>query len=495
MTNQSLRRTFREADLDWRRHSYFLLACGVGLALGLASLWLTPRPVLFGVLGLFALWIIARRPELGILAVVVVTCNIIDPGTLPLLSFGSFSFHLTDIIVLFLLGLVVVRAIVTPAELVRTPLDFLLLWFYLAVFLAAVLALAQPVFGVSWVLRWLRPLTYYLIFFAVTNLVKNRRQLSVLLGGLLLIAIMASLLMIVQVMDPSLLFIKTRMQELSTAGLQFEGVQRTYLEADRLIYPMFLITICSLILGGKWLRPMVGFAASAILAVGLLLTFQRNYWLTALAMVGLLAVQVSWPDRFRILRWVAVCGVLLAVFLNLPETSAGRYVTAASDRLTRGMQLGTLAEDQSTQWRVIETGYALSSIVQHPLLGVGLGNFYRPPEQYDMGNPPYGMRYYIHNAYLWVWIDTGLVGFIPFICIFALAVGRGFSRWRKIGDFQLRSFALGITLGILGQCVTNVVAPDLIQSWSLVIFPILLGINELIFRWERTGASPRGIVC
>jgi O-antigen ligase len=105
------------------------------------------------------------------------------------------------------------------------------------------------------------------------------------------------------------------------------------------------------------------------------------------------------------------------------------------------------------------------------------------------------MRYYIHNAYLWVWVDMGLVGLIPFVWLLAQVLVRGFGRWRKVGDPRWRAVALGVTLGILGQAITNIVAPNFIQSWGLVVFPILLGVNELIFRWELTDIPERGIPC
>jgi O-antigen ligase len=149
------------------------------------------------------------------------------------------------------------------------------------------------------------------------------------------------------------------------------------------------------------------------------------------------------------------------------------------------MQPDTLAKDASTQWRVFETRYAIQSIVQHPLLGIGLGNFYRPAIENDPlwypDKPNYGLRWYIHNSYLWVWIDMGLLGIIPFIWVFAIFLVRGFRRWRNIEDPKLRSIALGFTLACLGMVISNLVAPRFVEDWSLSIFAVILGINELIF--------------
>jgi len=78
----------------------------------------------------------------------------------------------------------------------------------------------------------------------------------------------------------------------------------------------------------------------------------------------------------------------------------------------------------------------------------------------------------------------GLIGFIPFIWLYAGFLVRGLTRWREITDPKPRAVVLGFTLAVLGQAISNFVAPNFIQHWGLIVFAIILGINELIFRWE-----------
>jgi len=472
-----------------------VLACGFGLLLGAACLWFSPLWVLGGVLGVLFLVAIAYRPELGLLAIVLITSGLIDFERLPLLSMGPISLHITDVILLYLLALVLAKALVVPSfKVVRTALDVPLMWFYFAILLSAVLAIGQPSVGTSFVLRRLRPLTYYLSFFAVTNLIRHRRQLTVLINGLLVIAVLASLVVLVQVLFPSLHLAKSGTLELATAGREYAGVVRTYIQADRLIYPMLLVSVCSLILGGRWLPPTLELARAGILATGIFLSFQRGYWLTVSAMLGLLGVLASWPQRSRMLRWALASVVAVTLIVSLPGGGGDQYMAAAWDRLVWGMRPETLAQDDSMQARVMETRHAIQSIAQQPLLGIGLGNFYRPAVADDAywmpDDPSIGLRWYMHNAYLWVWVMMGLMGLIPFVWLFASALTRGFARWRKIDDPKLRAVVLGSTLAILGQAINNVVAPNFIQSWSLIVFAIILGINELIFQWEVSELCP-----
>lgn len=466
---------------------HFVAACGVGLLLGVAALRLSPLWVVGGVLGILFLTAITYKPELGLLAILVVTSGLVNHERLPLLSMGPISFHVTDVILLYLLAMLLTKALVEPNfKLVRTPLDVPLLWFYFAVLLSATLAITHFSLDTNFVLRMLRILTYYLGFFAVTNLITDRRQLTALINGLFAVALLACLGVLVEAFIPSLDLVRSSTPELVTAGRGYAGVLRMYIPAERLIYSMLLVSVCSLALGSRWLPPKLEFARVGILSIGLFLTFLRSVWLTMLSMLALLLVLVSWPERIRLLRWAIVGVVVVALLVSLPGVN--RYTVAASDRLVWGMLPETLELDPSVRMRAMEIRYGMQSIAQHPLLGIGLGNLYRPRTEGDAfwypGDPNIGLRWYIHNAYLWVWIDMGLIGLVPFIWLYGSFLWRGFTRWRRISDPKLRVVVLGFTLAILGQAITNTVGPNFIQSWVLIVFAIMLGINELIFRWE-----------
>ncbi len=472
--------------------SHLIIACGVGLLLGVATLWFSPLWLLGGILGVLFLTAIANRPELGLLTIVLVVSGLIDFERLPLLSLGPISFHITDVILLYLLVVVLIKALIEPGfKVVRTPLDVPLTWFVFAVLLSAALAIILFSLDMNFVLRRTRNLTYYLGFFCVTNLIRDRRQLRFLIIGLFVIAVLASLAVLIQILDPSLHLVRTKTVALVTAGREYGDVARTYIGAERLIYSMLLVSVCSLTLGSKWLPRTLQVVGAGILSIGLFLTFQRNLWLTTLSMLALLGVLLPWSGRVRFMRWILAGVVVAALLMSLPGLD--QYGTAALDRLGWGMLPKTLMGDSSTQMRILETEYALQSIAQYPFFGIGLGNLYRPLIEGDAywypANPNIGLRWYSHNAYLWVWIDMGLMGFIPFIWLYSRFLVRGFTDWRKAGDPKLRAVVLGFTLAILGQAISNVVAPGFIQDWALAVFAIILGINELILRWE---VSERG---
>jgi O-antigen ligase len=500
---------------------HVILAVLASLVLGALSLLLSPLWVLAGIAGIAALVLVARRPELGLLAMVVVTAGLIDAESLPWLSIGPISLHLTDLLLLYMLGILIVRALIDPSfRVVTTPLDFPMLAFYGALAYSAFMAIGRFSIDPNNVLRQLRPLTYYLAFFVVTNLIRQKRQLDTLVSGLMLIAVVASVALIGRILARQLFGLdlqvtQTREYTLTTAGTEYQGVVRTYMQADRLVYPMLLVAIASLVLGLESqrsasrttgaggvdaLQVLRRLFETAFLAVGIFLSFQRNYWITMLLMVGLLFLLVNWAERVRGLQWMTVGVVVLMVMAAIPGVGLNNYIVAAQDRLFRGMQVDTLVEDKSAQMRVMETEYALETVLARPVFGIGMGNVYRPwmPDDayFRPEAPRLGLRWYAHNAYLWLWVMAGAVGLVPFLILYGLFIWRGLRYWRhmkgSVGGLGRRALVLGTTLAILGQMITNLVAPNFLQAGSLVIFAILLGVNEVIYRFDAVLGTGEG---
>jgi hypothetical protein len=474
-----------------------LLFVAFGFILVIAAFWLSSLMIVGIVAGIFMLIIIYRKPELGLLAITFITAGIINLEQIPFLTMGSISFHFSDIILLFLLAIIMIKKSALPGfKIIRTTLDLPMIWFLSAIFLSAFIAI--EVYGVDrhWVFRRMRPLTYYLAFFCVVNLIRTKKQVNVLISGLFTIAILGSLATIALVAYPSMPLGMGTSGDLVTAGREFSGVTRIYLPSITLTSFIFIVSMSSLIMRSKRVPPILEFASSAVMGVGIFLSYTRNLWISMISMLALLGLLLSWPERFRILKWVAVGVFGVVLLVSYWERDGMKYLEAAQDRLFRGTEAKTLAEDSSVEWRIMETKYAVESIFKHPIVGIGLGNFYRPAifENESAAipdRPNFGMRWYVHNAYLWVLVDMGLIGIIPFAWVHSNFLLRGFRRWKQIEDIGLRSVVLGLTLAYLGLMISNFVAPSFVSDWSLVIFPVVIGINEVAFSLNQQELSAK----
>src|SRR3990172_1676555 len=356
-----------------------------GLLLAIACLMFSLLLVLGALMA--ALFIVAtlKRPEIGLLGILIATSSIVFEEQLPLISVGSVSLHVPDILLLGSLGLIAVRWLVEPEfRIVGTPLDRPLLIFCGVTRLSTSIAIFQSSAEVQAALRATRVLSYYLTFFAVTNLVRERRQLNILLNGLFLLATLVAAAMVVQFMlGDSVQLISGRVETLNTQGTSFEGVSRISPPGFSLVLVSFVAILCSLVLErlkpSGWLK----FLQFALLGMALLVTFLRSYWAVLIMVAFLLVVLFRGADRQRLVGWGLLVISLVAMIRLLAFGDRGRratsFVGAAMDRLSTLGNIGTYrGQDSSFNWRMLENGYAFSTIAAHPWIGLGMGFTYRP---------------------------------------------------------------------------------------------------------------------
>jgi O-antigen ligase len=121
----------------------------------------------------------------------------------------------------------------------------------------------------------------------------------------------------------------------------------------------------------------------------------------------------------------AVAALALLAFLLLP-TPTREVASTYAGRVLVGTSLQSLELDPGVQFRSIEVDYATDSVRQHPLFGIGFGTSYRP----DLAQDPFPAdastysRSYVHNWYLWLATKLGLLGLVPVVALFALALAR-----------------------------------------------------------------------
>jgi len=176
-----------------------------------------------------------------------------------------------------------------------------------------------------------------------------------------------------------------------------------------------------------WVKTLCA-AAIVLMVAGIFGSLSRSAYLTLFIAAGF------WAIRFRRVDFIkyAVPFILVVVlaFALAPE----RY----SERLFSLTPEG-IAEDRSAASRFKNLPSIFAAIIRNPILGVGLGGFPSWAEQHGY----YAKQ--VHNAFLQVFVDHGLVGVVPFVAIFFLCWGE-FVRAARIGRRlrDLRDRELGI---------------------------------------------------
>jgi O-antigen ligase len=225
------------------------------------------------------------------------------------------------------------------------------------------------------------------------------------------------------------------------------------------------------------------FAASALLCLPLALEWagssprpaQRLYCLGCLVLglaatmvaasrggfLGLLAGMgfMAWRSRYRV-RSLAVSGALLMAFLLVAPSSPLRRILspAHSDVEAQDARLGL--------W-----GAGLGMVRDHPLAGVGIGNFKHAVGGY--GEADGDVWRMAHNAYLEIAAEMGLPALTAFVGVIYLScrsMDRLRRQVRRSGPAILHQASAGIQAGLIGFAV----ALFFVSGWFLKLFWLMV---------------------
>lgn len=192
-------------------------------------------------------------------------------------------------------------------------------------------------------------------------------------------------------------------------------------------------------------RRIAAAAITVLLLVAGISTLSRSLFVVLPAMWLL---SLSRSGSRQAFRYAAVgCAIMFLVVLLAPEALRERFsMLAGKARLA----------DSSARSRLVQNELALTAFVENPVAGVGRRNFINWAAK-DERVP--GMNV-IHNTYLNVAAEQGLLGLVPFFGILILA-WREYSRcWKLLGRRgeaatarELRARALGLQIALLGILV------------------------------------------
>jgi len=188
-------------------------------------------------------------------------------------------------------------------------------------------------------------------------------------------------------------------------------------------------------LSKHWKTALCG--AGALVLIGLFVNVGVAGYAAAFMLFGLLMLQ--WKQN---ILWLVLAMILLAGSAYFFSPAVHRRVDQNIQEL-RNVVEGSAAQENPTSGKVNNTsigprlvfwGNTWQLIKQHPVLGVGTGDFpaeyekirqQRTPDHWtEVDNP--------HNMYLMVWVQTGLLGLGVFLWFFAALFkqSRGLPKWQ-----------------------------------------------------------------
>lgn len=471
------------------RLSPYIFAVFLGIYLGTSVLLLPPLWALGIPVGILATIITLKHPSIGILSVLFFLCTVIPEESIPVIHIGPGRLYITEPIVLAMFGIMTIRWITNKDFKFRSsPINLPLVLFYSWALLSTIRAIIWSDLTISEAIPEVRIVSYYMIFFLITNLLTNEDELELFVQGFFIFATSVAIAMIIQyAIGTTLPFLTGTVETLKTRGEEYGGVTRIFdTVGEATITAGFIIMTVKLFTNKLALKEGMGFIQWSLLTIAMILTFSRTHWLIAALAFGLTFILTRKGDKKNLINWIYFLffsiPIIVILIFAFPNSQAANLLNASINRFSSIISIDTFtgSSDTSTlRWRDFEYKYAIPQILQHPFFGLGLGAIYRPP-MLGIDDAWSNLQRYIHNSQVWIAVKTGLVGY-SFLIWFSVAfLWRGFKYWRQVPTPDKRGLFLGTTLSYVGVMIASNIHPMFTVLFWTPIIGMILGLNEAI---------------
>ncbi|HXF05571.1 MAG TPA: O-antigen ligase family protein [Blastocatellia bacterium] len=234
---------------------------------------------------------------------------------------------------------------------------------------------------------------------------------------------------------------------------------------DPNFYAQILVPLVPLAFYQLWKEPslrlkLIAAYSLSMISLALVFTYSRG-GILALAVVVLLAVIMKKiKPRHLVLGFI----LFLPLWLVVPREFEGRLSTLK--QLIPGADETSMDVDTSFRERVLLMQVAWEMFRDHPVLGVGAGNYSEHYEDYAQrigstvsSYEDFGQRRFPHSLYLEIAAETGLVGLLLFAGIVVVTFLRARSAIRlftKAGDIHSAHIVTALALGLVGYLTSSV---------------------------------------
>jgi putative inorganic carbon (HCO3(-)) transporter len=483
-TIASYNKKMRTYDKYNKVYLSFLLASITGFVIGFLFLE-KPIYALAFLLGIPSLVLLYSKPEWGIIVILFLTATFVYDFDFFYVSLGFGKVAITDLLLMFMVFQILFRKFTYfNFKFRRTVLDIPLVFFFCAMLMGLCVAVFRYNIPFRAAKAQVHTLAYYSIFFVVMNLVKDLRTVRILIVSSFVIACLVSLGMILKNSTGGAFDFL-----IGYAGSQgeYEGVLRIFPPGSYLIF-ICLVTILSILLiSNNPKNRFLFLCILALLAVGILLTFTRTFWVVGIVCCLVIFYFTSLKRKAKFVTYLSL-SILVISALAMVFVPMNRLRVAVEERFLTLIDVNVVRSG-SAEWRLTEYKYAIRKIEESPIVGIGLSSDYRPPFFRDDQ-----LTYFIHNSYLWILKDMGVIGLIPFLILMMRFLIRGFKNWRSVKDSYLRAVVLGYTVGFLGLLLFALQGGTFMGHSSVSVFGFIMGLNEVVYKLDEREPGEAGKV-
>lgn len=249
-----------------------------------------------------------------------------------------------------------------------------------------------------------------------------------------------------------------------------------------------LLLLASFVFGALKHVRMLGLLVTPLLLYTLLATERRAGIIVLL--IGLLVIALTTLFVRRRAFFLAAAPVLTIAVLYLGLFWNASGVLGQPARAIKSLYEPDPRDAQSNLYRLLENFDIEQTIHSDPILGVGFGRpFLMVASLPDISWWPF-WHFETHNNVLWVWMKTGLIGYVLFWVMMGGAISRAAYAAKRLNDPTLRCAALFCLCAIVGTLVFAYVDLGLVSGRVTVLLGTSLGILAVVERIDANSARP-----
>jgi|Deesub1362B_J571_1020462.scaffolds.fasta_scaffold01694_2 O-antigen ligase len=439
---RSLPRTVRIASLFW-------MIVTIPLAVWLGPIWLF---LLFA--AVFAAWLI-QRTVWAIAAIILLHYFLFQESETITLPEFAFAFFFNAFLLFWLF-----ERWRHQQPVLKSRVQILLILFLASAIISIVPAI---LFRVS-ILKWLRelvPVWNLLLILPISHSIRDRRERQLLMLAFFLLAAAIGIRNLVQYIHAT-----------QSVRMLWQFISARQSANEPVLLAVFLFAASYFIFGTRKGVRLLSLVIAAIFGTGLILTFSRGYWFAAL--FGLLILFITLPLKRKLFA-LGFLMTFLLIFLLAFRIFFGakfeKFYDAVSSRL---LSIENVKMDISIRNRVEETRAVWKEIRKNPVIGYGLGKTYVFIPLIPRELP----TWYVHNAYLYFWFKTGLIGLVLLLLFYGAAIQNVICNFRSSIGRPEAAFPAGALAVLCSFLVVSITSPQFIQKDSLLIMALCIGLNE-----------------
>jgi O-antigen ligase/Tfp pilus assembly protein PilF len=324
-----------------------------------------------------------------------------------------------------------------------------------------------------------------ILYFIITNNIKSKHQINRLLTSLLVISSLLGIYGIFQYNGIDFAFWKANIGRQQVFGL-FGNVNYF---AEYLIVPLplaislffatrnraykILLLVGVLAMGGSLI---LTFTRGSYLAIGISSLFMFFLYLTSRGK-GFI------KEHKKIFIFILALIILVTFLFALPNplNKPGTAIFKIKSRIS----ISQLTKDTSLKRREAIWGFTALMIKDHSILGSGLGTFKYNSLSYqakffDQGENrrlyPYGIADKVHNEYLQLWVELGIIGLGIFLWLIITYFNYGIKLLKRLKDEYKQGIVIGLMGGVVAVLIDAIFGFPLHLPATLVLFWLFIGL-------------------